>query len=396
MNKTKIIPLYYWTCYFLDSEDGFYPTLDSNTVFKCFAQGKFLTGNGPDGRYYGHIVCDVITLLIYLVGTFGFVTNVLNVFVLRKSLKGTSSLKTLLIILAVFELIACAFAMFFATTVELIMENVTRSEATFYSLKLAHVLYTFGRTTAIYITILVAIERYLVVAFPIQSKSWLSPLKSKIYLTIVIFLSILLTMPWILNTSISKTNTAFVPNTTLANFPYILKATDFGIKMYPKIRLFQLIMNYVAPFPLLLFFNGLLYRSIYMWNKNRQALSRNQKKEIGAAKMFSVVVLILLLCHSVSCVIVFASQYLQAIFRELMLLQMLSVTLSAAINFLVYFGFGKAFRDEFKKLMTSCKSFGGNSLDLEESTQTSRDKETSNSDENKEQRMMKLNQLNKA
>ncbi|ODM88979.1 FMRFamide receptor [Orchesella cincta] len=392
MNATKIIPLYYWTCYFLDSENGFYPTVKANLVFKCFAQGKFLVGHGPTGHnYYGHMVCDIITVLIFIIGTFGFVTNILNVIVLRRSLKGSSSLKTLLIILAVFELIACVFAMFFSTMVELILENITRTEATFYLLKSAHVLYTFGRTAAIYITILVAIERYLVVAFPIQSKSWLSPRKSQIYLSVVILLSILLTLPWILNTTIDKNNTALVPNTTLANFPYILKATGFAINVYPKMRLFQLVMNYVAPFPLLLFFNGLLYHSIYKWSKNRQSMSRNQKKEIGAAKMFSVVVLILLLCHSVSCVIVFASQYLQAVYRELMLLQMLSVTLSAAINFLVYFGFGKAFRDEFKKLLGNCP--GRNAQETSQTTQTSRDKESSFSEENKG---VKMEELNKA
>lgn len=69
--------------------------------------------------------------------------------------------------------------------------------------------------------------------------------------------------------------------------------------------------------------------------------------------MFSIVVFVLLSCHTVSCVIYFTSQYYMEIHRELLLLQNFSTTLSAAINFLVYMAFGKAFRQEFRKLMRS-------------------------------------------
>lgn len=41
------------------------------------------------------------------------------------------------------------------------------------------------------------------------------------------------------------------------------------------------------------------------------------------------------------------------IHRELLLFQNFATTLSAGINFLVYFSFGKAFRQEFRRLMRS-------------------------------------------
>lgn len=41
------------------------------------------------------------------------------------------------------------------------------------------------------------------------------------------------------------------------------------------------------------------------------------------------------------------------IHRELLLLQNFATTLSAAINFLVYIGFGTAFKQEFRKLVRS-------------------------------------------
>lgn len=120
-----------------------------------------------------------------------------------------------------------------------------------------------GRTGAVYLTILVTIERYLVVAFPVKSKAWLTPFKSKIYVLIVLFITFLLDLPWIFNSTVAKnTYIALSPNTSLVNFPYILNGTSFSRYVYPKIRMSQLFANYVAPFPLLLIFNGLLYLSV--------------------------------------------------------------------------------------------------------------------------------------
>lgn len=108
----KSIPLHFWMCYFLDSnDDGIFPTQFPNLQFKCTSQGRYLTG-----REIGRIVSVIILVLIYIVGLFGFVTNVLNVIVLKRSLKGASvSMKRLLIVLAGFELCACLFSIIFST-----------------------------------------------------------------------------------------------------------------------------------------------------------------------------------------------------------------------------------------------------------------------------------------
>lgn len=143
------------------------------------------------------------------------------------------------------------------------IENIDRSEGIFTTLKVFSILFAFGRTGSIYITILVTIERYLVIAFPIESKSWLSPLKSKIYLACVIVLAGVLDFPWILNSTVVKNSyAALAPNTSLIEYPYIMNVTQFGIVVYPKVRYVLLAMNFVAPFPLLLIFNVMLYKSV--------------------------------------------------------------------------------------------------------------------------------------
>lgn len=114
----KVIPLQFWTCFFLDSEDGNYQTIKPNLTLNCRSQGKFLTGSDPSG----HALCIILCVLIYLIGIFGIVSNVFNVVILRKTLKGSAvSLQCLLVMLAVFELFACVFSISIATVVIVIL-----------------------------------------------------------------------------------------------------------------------------------------------------------------------------------------------------------------------------------------------------------------------------------
>lgn len=124
-NETEVVPpeginffLHFWTCFFLDSENASYSTIFPNHTFMCFPQGKYLAG-----KETGKLLCIIIVVLIYIVGLFGFGTNVLNVIVLRRSLiKGTSvSMKRLLVILAVFEMCACIFSIGFSTVILIIL-----------------------------------------------------------------------------------------------------------------------------------------------------------------------------------------------------------------------------------------------------------------------------------
>ncbi|CAL8072566.1 unnamed protein product [Orchesella dallaii] len=377
MNKTKFGYLNYWTCFFLDSENGIYPTTKQNFAFKCRTQGKFLFGNEVDSQHYGHAVCIFITVLIVLVGTFGVLSNVINMFVLPRSLKG-SSLKELLIVLAAFECLACVSAIIFSAVTMTILEDSSRSKGSLVSFRSFGELFSFFRTGANYITILVSIERYLVVAFPIRSKSWLSTNKSRIYVLTIVMLAILMNLPWGFTSTVVENDAKLSPETSLGKFPFIFQTTKFGKTWFKKIMSLKLVLDYVLPLPLLLIVNALLYYSIYRWNKNRKCIKGKQQSEIKAAKMFSVIALVLLLCHSVSCIIFFSYRYSHIAYREMTLLQSLSVTLSAAINFLVYMGFGKAFRDEFKIWIATWTPVGKQvSIDSGVATQISRDKESS-------------------
>lgn len=121
---TRVIPLHFWTCFFLDSDDGSYASTKPSSYFKCRSQGKFLAGSDESGQYYGSVACIVICVLIYLIGIFGVGSNIVNALVLQKSLKGASeSLKRLLITLAVFESFASFLSIFLGTVIIAILGN---------------------------------------------------------------------------------------------------------------------------------------------------------------------------------------------------------------------------------------------------------------------------------
>ncbi len=132
----------FWTCLFLDPPSG--PSLippqfttitthanDSSfndttdyIFYECRAYGKYLSGNEPRSFFKnGHYLCVSIALITFLVGIFGVATNTLNILVLRKSHKG-SSLKDLLVILAVVEWVACCSAVVFSYLIVSILGKI--------------------------------------------------------------------------------------------------------------------------------------------------------------------------------------------------------------------------------------------------------------------------------
>lgn len=95
---------------------------------------------------------------------------------------------------------------------------------------------------------------------------------------------------------------------------------------------------------------------IYRWKLLNGSISGHQKRDINAAKMFSVVVAVSFVCHLVSFSVLVTSRVFHMIFVELFLLQIASVGISASTNFMVYYWFGPGFQREFWKMIkrTGC------------------------------------------
>lgn len=123
-------------------------------------------------------------------------------------------------------------------------------------------LFEICRTAEIYITLVITIERCFVVTFPIRMKLWLTPVKSKILLFIALLLSIVLNLPWILNSMVTENlHRDKGWNKGLSTFPYVVESTSFGKEVYPVVRSYLLSIKRI-PFVLLLLFNTFLYGKV--------------------------------------------------------------------------------------------------------------------------------------
>lgn len=133
---------------------------------------------------------------------------------------------------------------------------------------------------------MITIERYIAIAYPI--KQWVASKKVRLHIITVVCVVILLNTPWWINkktdindlyrekidnqthdSNLSLSNNSFnvseYKNDTwndLSEFPYVFKGTRFAKAVYPKIVTYHIFLDFAFPFPMLLIFNGLLYRSV--------------------------------------------------------------------------------------------------------------------------------------
>ncbi|ODM89603.1 FMRFamide receptor [Orchesella cincta] len=341
---------------FWNDHQFFSPSENLTFTYFCKVHGSYLS---ESSSYDGHLMCVIISALTIFVSLFGVVTNILNVFLLRKSISRGLSFRESLIILAAIEFVFCFFAGTNAFLTICILNNWDRSYSALMLFHISNHVFIVGRTVSFYHSIQVAIERYLMVVAPIQSKIWLyrSRKRSAVGFVVIFILAICMNLPWLTKIYIGQ-NEVFhwKTNSSLGSYPYLVKRDEYYSKMWS--RTFQdvlLVLKSIAPFPLLLILNGLLYISISRWNKRRAVLTGGHQRNIKAAKMFSVVVFILLTCNFMPCVTYITNRAIKELYRELILLQTLSVVTGSAVNFLVYYYFGLSFRREFWEIIGNIK-----------------------------------------
>ncbi|ODM88978.1 FMRFamide receptor [Orchesella cincta] len=336
----------YWTCYFLEPSannvrEEFISPVDNVTVYRCSKITQYLLGSNA-----GPTICVILCVLITIVGIFGLLVNILSIIVLRRSMKG-SALQHLLVTLAVFDISISVFAILTVILLQIILDNVNRSKAILCVFWVTALLYSLGRTGSVFTTILVSIERYLVVVYPFRARIWLSGRRSLVLISVWLLGIILINIPWWLVSVLVDTNLDKFPKGKLSKYPYIYVATNFSTGIYTWLRPIHDFVDFVMPLPLLLIFNALLFRSIYNWNKRREILSGKHTREINAAKMFAVIVIAVFSCHTFGVINFVISQTTQTTYRELVLSIILTVTLNSTVNFFVYYWYGQSFRDHF-------------------------------------------------
>lgn len=123
------------------------------------------------------------------------------------------------------------------------------------------------------------------------------------------------------------------------------------IKIY--IHWCYLVVNYFIPFIGLLIFNLLIWKQVRKANRERQMLSRTEKREIGLATMLLCVVVVFFLFNVLALYINIIEAFFEEIKEEEILYSNLLVTLNSSVNFIIYVIFGEKFKRIFLQLF--CK-----------------------------------------
>ncbi|CAL8132838.1 unnamed protein product [Orchesella dallaii] len=341
----------YWSCFFLDSKIHEFSSPADNTSFtyKCKVNGSYLSNH-----YNGHIFLIFLSILTIIISLFGTVSNLLNIFLLKKSISRGLSFRESLVILAAIEFVQCFFGLTYTIQTIFILEDFDRSKAALEFFVVSNLIFQTGRAAAFYHSILVTSERYLLIVAPFQSRVWCrrSKLRSFIGLLSILFLSTILNSPFLIKRYVGENEVQnWQTNSSLGSFPFLIKRSEYADIFGEFSQEVLLMLKSVAPFPVLLVLNGLVYLSIFNWNKRKAALTGKQKRDIKSAKMFSVVVFILLTCNVAPFIVFVTQKEDMTIYREFTILQNLSEVSGASSYIFVYYWFGPSFRNEFWKLV---------------------------------------------
>nr|BAO01090.1 neuropeptide GPCR A40 [Nilaparvata lugens] len=219
-----------------------------------------------------------------------------------------------------------------------------------------------AQTVSVYLTLTVTLERFVAVCHPLRARSLCTYGRARLYVTLIIVFSFLYNLIrfWEANV-VQETIMEDGQNSTI----YLvvaspLRSNPLYISLY--IHWLYLIFIYFLPFTSLAFLNAAIYRQVRRANRERQRLSRLQRKEIGLATMLLCVVVVFFLCNVLALVNNLLESFYEILIDELIKLSNLLVTINSSVNFVIYVIFGEKFKRLFLKIFCSHSiwtTFGG-------------------------------------
>ncbi|XP_039970164.1 FMRFamide receptor-like [Bactrocera neohumeralis] len=202
-----------------------------------------------------------------------------------------------------------------------------------------------AQTASIYMTFTVTLERYVAVCHPLKSRALCTYGRAKIYFIVCCTLSLLYNLPrfWEVMTVSYQPEGSEIVYHCLRPSP--LRKNQTYINIY--IHWCYLIINYIIPFLTLAILNCLIYRKVKRANRERQRLSRSEKREIGLATMLIFIVIVFFLLNFLALVVNIDEAFYNKIDHSLTKISNLLVTINSSANFLIYVIFGEKFKRIF-------------------------------------------------
>ncbi|XP_068081537.1 FMRFamide receptor [Anabrus simplex] len=295
-------------------------------------------------------------VLLNVIGIFGILGNIISMIILsRPQMK--SSINYLLIWLARCDtvLIITSILLFGLPAIY----TYTGAMFTYFFKVYPHLVPAvfpvalIAQTVSVYLTLTVTLERFVAVCHPLQARSLCTYGRARLYVVLIIVFSTLYNLPrfWEVRRELEYSEEY---NTTV----YIVVPTELRnnhtyISVY--IHWLYLVFLYFLPFSCLAVLNTAIYRQVRKANKERQRLSRLQKKEIGLATMLFCVVIVFFLCNILALVNNVVEAFYCISIDQLVKTSNLLITINSSVNFIIYVIFGEKFKRLFLKLFCSHK-----------------------------------------
>lgn len=208
-----------------------------------------------------------------------------------------------------------------------------------------------AQTASVYLTLTVTLERYVAVCHPLRARALCTYGRARIYVIAILIFSLIYNLPRFWEVSISAFDTPGYEGAYCLSASN-LRTHDLYIRVY--VHWMYTVFIYLLPFSSISFFNTMIYQQVRKANRERQRLSRSEKREIGLATMLICVVVVFLLCNLLAMV----NNIMEAVYSKindyLVKTSNLLVTINSSVNFIIYVIFGEKFKRIF--LLLFCKS----------------------------------------
>ncbi|CRK97175.1 CLUMA_CG010576, isoform A [Clunio marinus] len=300
-------------------------------------------------------------ILLNVVGVLGIFGNILSMIILSRP-QMRSSINYLLIGLARCDTILILTSMLlFGVPAIYPYTGYLR----YYSLRLLPEISQFvypiamtAQTASVYLTLTVTLERYVAVCHPLRARALCTYGRARLYVVVIIAFSFLYNIPRFFEVELMKYSDYQY------GYVYCISASKLRAeKLYINIYIhwLYLIFIYFIPFLSITFFNAMIYRQVRRANRERQRLSRTEKREIGLATMLFCVVIVFICCNILALLINIIEAFTGIIYDPVVKTSNLLVTINSSVNFIIYVIFGEKFKRIFLQLFCKFRRVGRDS-----------------------------------
>ncbi|ODM95686.1 FMRFamide receptor [Orchesella cincta] len=325
------------------------PTL----CIECKIPGKFMTGETmTEFHSAGHIVCFLMGFLTVGSGVLGLFTNSIIIAVIKKR-KKYHPFDFLIKVLACIDLYACGAAVIGQLARMALYGNwVQKGYSTLQWYMASTNAALFGRSASTHLALLITVERFLVIAFPLRSRTWFTPVKTAWLAFGVSSTSVILNVPRFLNYKVTY-NGYLGEDEILGvrDFEYLVRTTDAYTLFYRTMGNAHGQIDFWMPLPILSLFNILSFIQARKLTKRRENINRVQRKEIEALRLFLPVVIVLFATNVAPFVHFIVIRFCKTLYRELSTAMMFSIAINSSVNFHLYYNQNLTFKKEAKNLI---------------------------------------------